>query len=112
MTLRYYVDADCLGLAKVLAQIRVDVTYPGEPGGMGRDRKLRPPCPVTSTDVRDVDWIPIVAAEGWLIITRDSRIRRRPLELAAVVDHGARMVALSARQPLRTFDELELLLRH
>jgi hypothetical protein len=30
---RFYVDADVLGLAKVLAAIRPDVTDPGDPGG-------------------------------------------------------------------------------
>ena len=30
---RYYIDADLLGLAKILVQIRTDVTYPGDPGG-------------------------------------------------------------------------------
>jgi hypothetical protein len=29
----YYVDADVLGVARVLADIRRDVTYPGDPGG-------------------------------------------------------------------------------
>jgi hypothetical protein len=31
---RYYVDADVLGLAKILTQVRSDVTYPGDPGGL------------------------------------------------------------------------------
>jgi hypothetical protein len=30
---RFYVDADVLGLAKILVQVRSDVTYPGDPGG-------------------------------------------------------------------------------
>jgi len=28
---RFYLDADVLGLAKVLVQLRNDVTYPGDP---------------------------------------------------------------------------------
>jgi hypothetical protein len=28
----YYIDADVLGLAKILVQVRPDVTYPGDPG--------------------------------------------------------------------------------
>ena len=32
-TVRFYIDADILGLAKVLVQVRADVTYPGDPGG-------------------------------------------------------------------------------
>jgi hypothetical protein len=29
---RYYFDADILGLAKVVAGLRTDITYPGDPG--------------------------------------------------------------------------------
>jgi hypothetical protein len=31
--IRFYVDADLLGLAKILVAVRADVTYPGDPGG-------------------------------------------------------------------------------
>jgi hypothetical protein len=34
----YYVDADLLGVAKVLVQLRGDVTYPGDPGGPVKGR--------------------------------------------------------------------------
>ena len=33
MTVRFYIDADLLGVAKILAGVRSDVTYPGDPGG-------------------------------------------------------------------------------
>jgi hypothetical protein len=46
-TIRFYVDADVLGLAKILVQIRPDVTYPGDPGGIVKGHRLRPPCPIT-----------------------------------------------------------------
>src|SRR6266700_3319891 len=38
---RFYVDADVLGLGKVLAGLRNDVTYPGDPGApeLGRGRR-------------------------------------------------------------------------
>jgi hypothetical protein len=32
---RYYFDANVLGLAKVVSTLRPDVTYPGDPGGEG-----------------------------------------------------------------------------
>jgi len=32
--IRIYVDADVLGLGKILAGIRNDVTYPGDPGAL------------------------------------------------------------------------------
>jgi hypothetical protein len=31
---RIYVDADVLGLGKILADLRNDVTYPGDPGAV------------------------------------------------------------------------------
>jgi PIN like domain len=70
---RIYVDADMLGLGKIIASLRNDVTYPGDPGAEIH-RRQRPPCPITSPDVLDTDWIPEVAARGWLIVTRDSMI--------------------------------------
>ncbi len=51
-TVRFYVDADVLGLAKVLVQVRPDVTYPGDPGGVVHGRQ-RPPCPISSPSVLD-----------------------------------------------------------
>lgn len=106
---RYYVDADVLGLAKVLASLRPDVTYPGDPGGVVRKRS-RPPCPVTTTDVDDDVWIPIVAGRGWSIITRDKAIQRRPAEMAAVRDSGAKMFALTSLEQLTVWDQLEIVL--
>jgi hypothetical protein len=36
---RIYVDADVLGLGKVLADLRNDVTYPGDPGAVIHKRQ-------------------------------------------------------------------------
>ena len=43
---QYYIDADLLGLAKILVQVRPDVTYPGDPGGLTRNKRLRSPCTI------------------------------------------------------------------
>jgi hypothetical protein len=96
-TVRFYIDADLLGLAHVLVRLRSDVTYPGDPGGVVHKRQ-RPPCPITSPAALDPDWIPEVAGRGWLIVTRDSRIQERRAEVAAVRDNGARMIALAGRE--------------
>ena len=108
-TVRFYVDADVLGLAKILVQVRNDVTYPGDPGGVLHKRE-RPPSPIASTGVLDTDWIPTVAAHGWLIITRDSNIGARRAEIAAVRDNGGRMVALAGAEAIGTWAQLEVLL--
>lgn len=34
-------------------------------------------------DCEDVDWLPVVGREGWIVITRDKNIRRKPNELKA-----------------------------
>jgi hypothetical protein len=36
---RIYVDADLLGLGKILASLRNDVTYPGDPGAVIHKRQ-------------------------------------------------------------------------
>ena len=53
---RYYFDADTLGLAKILAGLRPDVTYPGDPGGMVHQRE-RPPSPIERVQTPDLEWI-------------------------------------------------------
>jgi hypothetical protein len=44
---RFYLDADVLGLAKLICQEPSDCTYPGDPGAVIRKRR-REACPVTS----------------------------------------------------------------
>lgn len=106
---RFYVDADLLGLARLLVQVRTDVTYPGDPGGVLHKRR-RPACPVTDPKAKDHVWIPQVAAEGWVIITRDSAIQRHSREVDAVHEHGARMVALAGEAARTKFEQLEVVM--
>lgn len=110
MAVRFYVDADTLGLAHMLCRIRGDVTYPGDPGG--KVKKLtRPACVITDPETKDPVWLPIVAKAGWLIITRDQKIRKKPAEIKAVMDNGARLVAIvgaSAKEKLDNFAILEI----
>jgi len=106
---RFYFDADVLGVAKVIAALRNDVTFPGDPGATIRKR-VRPPCIVADRATPDADWIPAVSGRGWLIITRDSRITHNLAELAAVKDAGARLVALSGREAGTVWEQLEILM--
>lgn len=103
---RFYFDADVLGLAKVLGAMRSDITYPGDPGAVIH-RRERPACIITSPAVKDTDWIPRVTAEGWLIVTRDRRIQQHPAELNAVRDADARMVVFSADDAGAPWQQLE-----
>ena len=96
-TVRFYVDADIRGLGIVIGARRNDVTYPGDPGALIHNRQ-RPPCPITSTGLLDVDWIPQVAARSWLIVTRDNAIIENRNEIAAVRENNAKMVALNRKE--------------
>ena len=109
-TVRFYVDADVLGLAKELVRIRGDVTYPGDPGGPVKGGRQRPPCPITSADTPDVRWIPETAQQHWLIITRDRHIQEHRAEIDAIRRSGARMVVLGGDEALDTFHQLEVLM--
>jgi len=88
---RFYVDADLLGLGKQLGTLRNDLTYPGDQGAEIHKRQ-RPPCPVSSPAVLDADWIPVVAEQGWLVITSDSRITENRPEITALHENNAKMV--------------------
>lgn len=44
----------------------------------------------------DEDWIPQVAARGWVILTKDKNIRRRAEEREAVLLSSARVITLSS----------------
>jgi hypothetical protein len=107
---RYYVDADVLGLAKILTQVRSDVTYPGDPGGPVKGGRVRAPCPITDMGTDDEIWIPETARQGWLIITRDRHIQEHRAEIEAVRTSGARMVNLASDEAKDRFAQLEVLM--
>lgn len=106
---RFYVDADILGVAHVLAGLRSDVTYPGD-GGAVIHRRKRPPCPVVAPATPDPVWIPEVTRHGWLIITRDRHIQDHRQEIGAVRQYEAKMVALSGDEARGTFEQLEVIM--
>jgi PIN like domain len=106
-TVRFYLDEDILGLAKVLVTLRPDMTYPGDAGGVVHKRE-RPACVVSDRGTPDSVWIPRVAEQGWVIIARDSRIQERTAEIEAVRMNGARMVALAGADAKTTWTQLEV----
>lgn len=107
-TVRFFIDEDTLGLAHLLTRVRSDVTYPGDPGGV-LDKRERPPCSI-APGTRDEDWIPEVAAQGLIVITRDRQIEQRTAEKAAVKEAGGRHVAITTKASLRKFEILEVVI--
>ena len=47
-----------------------------------------------ATDALDEEWLPEVGRRGWLILTKDDRIRRRPVERQALMQGNARAFIL------------------
>ena len=54
-------------------------------------------------DAPDVVWLPAVAASGRVILTRDKRISRRPDELLAIVESGARVLFVGFEGNTRSY---------
>jgi len=107
---RFYVDQDLLGLAKILGSLRNDLTYPGDPGALIHKR-LRPPSPVPE-GAGDLEWIPRVASERWLIISRDRAIQESLAELSAVRVNNAKMVCLTGDAAASKWTQLEAVMAH
>lgn len=47
-------------------------------------------------DTPDPDWLRAVGAKGWLVLTRDQNIRRKPDELAVLREAGIILFALTS----------------
>ena len=108
-TVRYYFDADILGLAKVVGALRPDVTYPGDLGAQIHGL-ARAACTINATDTPDTVWIPYTATNGMIAITRDGRISQRVAEVGAIVQHHARLVVLTSADAKTVWDQLEVLM--
>jgi PIN like domain len=106
---RFYFDADVLGLTKVIAALRPDCTFPGDRGAI-LHRQERPACVISDPGALDTTWIPTIAAQGWLAVTRDAHVARRPAEIAAVRASGARLVTFSGKEATGTWAQLEILM--
>jgi len=89
------------GFGKLLATQRDDIAYPGHPA-----------VPEVMPGALDVEWMPIVAAHGWVVFHRDRRIRTRPAEVEIFASEGLRAVWFAGRKDLAPRHQLDLALRH
>jgi hypothetical protein len=97
---RYFADETDLALGKALAIARADVVHPGHPQ-----------LPEVPLGTYDEDWLPIVGPKHLVVITRDAKIRRKPVEKAAWCTHGVRGFALTGKTSQSTWDSLRILAR-
>ncbi len=54
-------------------------------------KRFAPDCP-------DEDWLPVVGKSGWVVLTRDKNIRRKPNELRAFKENRVLAIVLSSGQ--------------
>lgn len=102
MTGRFFVDENDLALGKSLAKARPgDVVYPGHPD-----------LPNVPRGCLDDDWLPLIGAHMLVVITRDQRIRYRPVEKQLWVEHQVRGFVLTGRRSQSTADSLVVIDRH
>lgn len=109
MAIKYYVDADLIGLGKLLVQVRTDVTYAGDEGGLGIDKKPRDRSPI-APGALDPVWIPEAAGRNWLVITKDTHMAGRPEERRMILTTNARHLRIAGTpgKKLRKWDQLEI----
>jgi hypothetical protein len=58
--------------------------------------------------IKDREWIPEVGARGWLVISKDKKIRTRPEERRAVKENNVGCFILNYKQPLNRWEILKL----
>jgi hypothetical protein len=49
----------------------------------------------------DVEWLPLIGERGWVRLTKDKDIRRRPLEIEAILTARVRAFVLTATELTR-----------
>ena len=59
-------------------------------------------------DAKETEWLPEIGRRGWLVITRDKRIRSRPGERKALLDAGVGCFILTQKQSLTRWEFLKL----
>ncbi|ORC02698.1 hypothetical protein B1T48_16965 [Mycobacterium persicum] len=97
---RFYVDESAAGLGLALTAARSDTIHSGH--------ALIPECP---RGALDTEWIPAVAARGLIVITRDKKLRTKPVEVRALWEHGLRVFCIGGKRDLSTWEWLERVVR-
>ena len=99
--LRFYVDESAAGLGLALAAARKDTVHVGHP--------LIPECP---RGALDTEWIPAVAKRDLIVITRDKKLRTKPVEVQALWEHRLRVFNIGGKTDLSTWEWLARVVRH
>lgn len=98
---RFFVDENDLALGKALAEEHEGVVFPGHPA-----------IPEVPRQAQDDDWLQTIGEHGLVVITRDQRIRYRPVEKQAWLDHAVRGFVLTGRNSQSTAQSRAILTSH
>jgi PIN like domain len=98
---RFFVDETDLALGRALAGNHPEVVYPGHAELAEVPR-----------GALDDDWLPVIGAKQLVVITRDRRIRYRPVEKRLWITHRVRGFVLTGQRSQSTVDSLSILERH
>jgi predicted nuclease of predicted toxin-antitoxin system len=79
----FFVD-ECLGTAKVPAALR------------DAGAEVRTLADEFESGMKDVDWLTGLHGHDWIVLTKDKNIRRRPLEIDALIGAGLRVFVVTA----------------
>lgn len=60
-------------------------------------------------DTKDADWLPVAGKNGWLVITRDKKIRTRPGERRAILENNVGCFCLIQKKDPTRWQYLKLL---
>jgi hypothetical protein len=75
---------------------------------LGKDAKAK--IELFPQDAKDTVWLRAVGVHGWLGITRDAKIRTRPAERQAIIDHRAGCFILTYKNDLSRAEIVQLVL--
>jgi hypothetical protein len=78
-----------------------DVVYPGHSD-----------LPAVPRGSLDDEWLPVIGQERLIVITRDQRIRYRPVEKRMWIEHRVRGFVLTGRQSQSTIQSVTVLEKH
>lgn len=60
-------------------------------------------------NTKDSDWLPEAGRNGWLVIARDKRIKTRPRERDAVIEHGVGLFVFNQKHDPTKWEYFKLL---
>lgn len=98
MVARFFVDENDLALGKALAVLHGDIVYPGHPE-----------LPEVPRQTEDDVWLEVIGRRRLVVITRDKKIRYRPVEKQAWIAHQVRGFVLTGRSSQTTADSLAII---